>query len=71
MAGYYGMPEASLQAFRNLWFLTGDLLRQEADGYLYFVDRREDMLRRRFENISAAEVERLIEAHPAVLSCGV
>ena len=71
MAGYYGMPEASLQAFRNLWFHTGDLLRQDADGYLYFVGRRKDMVRRRGENISAAEVEQVIEAHPAVLSCAV
>jgi len=71
MAGYYGMPEASLQAFRNLWFHTGDLLRQDADGYLYFVGRRKDMVRRRGENISAAEVEQVLEAHPAVLSCAV
>jgi len=71
MAGYYGMPEASLQAFRNLWFHTGDLLRQDADGYLYFVGRRKDMVRRRGENISAAEVEQVIEAHPSVLSCAV
>ena len=71
MAGYYGMPEASLQAFRNLWFHTGDLLRQDADGYFYFVGRRKDMVRRRGENISAAEVEQVIESHPAVLSCAV
>ena len=71
MAGYYGMPEASLQAFRNLWFHTGDLLRQDAGGYLYFVGRRKDMVRRRGENISAAEVEQVIEAHPSVLSCAV
>jgi crotonobetaine/carnitine-CoA ligase len=71
MAGYYGMPEASLEAFRNQWFHTGDLLRQDADGYLYFVGRRKDMVRRRGENISAAEVEQVIEAHPAVLSCAV
>ena len=71
MAGYYGMPEASLEAFRNLWFHTGDLLRQDADGYLYFVGRRKDMVRRRGENISAAEVEQVIESHPGVLSCAV
>ena len=71
MAGYYGMPAASLEAFRNLWFHTGDLLRQDADGYLYFVGRRKDMVRRRGENISAAEVEQVIESHPSVLSCAV
>ncbi|MBU3737812.1 MAG: ATP-dependent acyl-CoA ligase [Rhodoferax sp.] len=71
MSGYYGMPDASLQAFRNLWFHTGDLLRQDEDGYLYFVGRRKDMVRRRGENISAAEVEQVIESHPGVLACAV
>lgn len=71
MAGYYGMPQASLAAFRDLWFHTGDLLRQDADGYLYFVGRRNDIVRRRGENISAAEVEMGIETHPDVLECAV
>jgi crotonobetaine/carnitine-CoA ligase len=71
MRGYYGMPEASLDAFRDLWFHTGDLLRQDEDGYLYFVGRRKDVVRRRGENISAAEVEMGIETHPDVLQCAV
>ncbi|MFZ4479037.1 MAG: AMP-binding protein [Rhodoferax sp.] len=71
MHGYYGMPEATLAAFRDLWFHTGDLLRQDADAYFYFVGRRKDIVRRRGENISAAEVEMLIEQHPAVLECAV
>ena len=71
MHGYYGMPEATLAAFCDLWFHTGDLLKQDADGYLYFVGRRKDMVRRRGENISAAEVELAIEQHPAVLQCAV
>lgn len=71
MQGYYGMPQASLAAFRNLWFHTGDVLKQDADGFLYFVGRRKDMVRRRGENISAAEVEMVIEAHPDVLECAV
>lgn len=70
-SGYYGMPQASLEVFRDLWFHTGDLLRRDADGYLYFVGRRKDMVRRRGENISAAEVEMVIETHPAVLACAV
>jgi crotonobetaine/carnitine-CoA ligase len=69
--GYYGMPEATLAAFRNLWFHTGDLLRHDEDGYFYFVGRRKDIVRRRGENISAAEVETLIAAHPDVLECAV
>lgn len=71
MQGYYGMPQASLEAFRNLWFHTGDLLKRDADGYLYFVGRRKDIVRRRGENISAAEVEMVIETHPQVLECAV
>jgi crotonobetaine/carnitine-CoA ligase len=71
MDGYYGMPEATLAAFRNLWFHTGDLLKQDADGYLFFVGRRKDIVRRRGENISAAEVEMGIESHPDVLECAV
>lgn len=71
MKGYFGMPEASLDVFRDLWFHTGDLLRQDEDGYLYFVGRRKDVVRRRGENISAAEVELGIEAHADVLECAV
>ncbi|MEZ5843938.1 MAG: AMP-binding protein [Hyphomicrobiaceae bacterium] len=69
--GYYRMPEATLEAFRDLWFHTGDLLRQDSDGYFYFVGRNRDVVRRRGENISAAEVEMAIEAHPVVLECAV
>lgn len=71
MQGYYAMPEATLAAFRDLWFHTGDLLKRDADGFLYFVGRRKDIVRRRGENISAAEVEMAIEAHPDVLECAV
>lgn len=71
MQGYYGMPDATLTAFRNLWFHTGDLLRRDADGFFYFVGRRKDIVRRRGENISAAEVETVVEAHPDVLECAV
>lgn len=65
--GYLGMPEASLAARRNLWFHTGDLARQDADGYIYFVGRLSDSIRRRGENISAFEVEEVVSAHPCVL----
>lgn len=71
MRGYYGMPEATLAAFKDLWFHTGDLLREDGDGYMYFVGRSKDIVRRRGENISAAEVEMGIEAHPDVLECAV
>lgn len=71
MQGYYGMLQATLEAFRDLWFHTGDVLRQDPDGFLYFVGRRKDIVRRRGENISAAEVEMVIEQHPDVLECAV
>ena len=67
MSEYYNMPEKTLEAFRNLWFHTGDLARKDEDGYFYFVDRKKDALRRRGENISSFEVERAINTHPKVL----
>jgi carnitine-CoA ligase len=67
MSGYYKMPEATVRDTRNLWFHTGDRGRVDADGYLYFVDRKKEAIRRRGENISAYEVEMLIARHPSVL----
>ncbi|MDR3568657.1 MAG: ATP-dependent acyl-CoA ligase [Syntrophobacteraceae bacterium] len=67
MSEYYNMPEKTLEACRNLWFHTGDLAKKDEDGYLYFVDRKKDALRRRGENISSFEVERAINRHPKVL----
>lgn len=71
MAGYYNKPEATVEAWRNLWFHTGDYARIDAEGYLYFVDRKKDSIRRRGENISSFEVERAINQHPAILECAV
>jgi len=67
MAGYYKMPEATVTEMRNLWFHTGDRGYLDEDGYLYFVDRKKEAIRRRGENISAYEVEMLIARHPKVL----
>ena len=71
MAGYHGMPEATAEAWRNLWFHTGDMMRQDDRGMFAFVDRAKDALRRRGENISSFEVEREIYAHPQVRECAV
>lgn len=71
MRGYFGMPDETLAVFRNQWFHTGDLLRQDTDGYFYFVGRNKDIVRRRGENISAAEVEMGLETHPDVLEAAV
>ena len=67
MLEYYRMPEKTVEAWRDLWFHTGDYLKRDGDGYYYFVDRKKDALRRRGENISSYEVERGVSAYPAVL----
>jgi crotonobetaine/carnitine-CoA ligase len=64
---YYKMPEKTVEAWRNLWFHSGDYFTYDEEGYYYFVDRKKDALRRRGENISSYEVEKSINAHPAVL----
>lgn len=69
--GYYGMPEKTAEAWRNLWFHTGDALKRDNEGWYYFVDRYKDALRRRGENISSYEVEQAVLAHPAVVECAV
>jgi crotonobetaine/carnitine-CoA ligase len=66
-SGYYGLPEATVAANRNLWFHTGDLARRDDDGYFSFVGRRTESIRRRGENISAFEIEEVVKLHPAVL----
>jgi carnitine-CoA ligase len=66
---YYGIPADTLAAFRNLWFHTGDNARADTDGYLYFVDRKKDAIRRRGENISSFELEAVVNADPRVLEC--
>lgn len=60
---YYKMPEKTVSDFRNLWFHTGDLCRMDEDGYIFFMDRVKDYIRRRGENISSFEVENLISTH--------
>ena len=64
--GYFAMPEKTVEAWRNLWFHTGDRVVREPDGWFRFVDRIKDTIRRRGENISSFEVEQAILSHPAV-----
>lgn len=71
MDGYHAMPEATQEAWRNLWFHTGDVMRQDERGMFAFVDRSKDAIRRRGENISSFEVEQEILAHPDVTECAV
>ena len=61
-----GDPEATLEAFRGLWFHTGDRGRKDADGWFFFADRLKDAIRRRGENISSWELEQVLNDHEAV-----
>ncbi len=69
--GYFAMPEKTIEAWRNLWFHTGDRVVREADGSYRFLDRLKDMIRRRGENISSFEVEQTLIGHPAVSAAAV
>ena len=70
-AGYLKNAEATEEAWRGGWFHTGDVVRQAADGMLYFVDRKKNIIRRSGENIAAAEVEAALQAHDAVAQVAV
>ncbi len=71
MPSYWRNPEQTALALREGWLHTGDLGWLDAEGYLYFVDRKKDVIRRRGENISSQEVEEVIKRHPAALDCAV
>lgn len=64
--GYLNDPEQTRESFHEGWFCTGDLVRRDAEGYYYFVARQKDIIRRRGENISGAELDRVVESHPHV-----
>jgi len=66
MQGYFRDPEQTRTAFRDGWFMTGDLVTRDADGYYTFVSRKKDIIRRRGENIAGAEIDRVIQSHPHV-----
>ncbi|HEX9145597.1 MAG TPA: hypothetical protein VGA09_15095, partial [Candidatus Binatia bacterium] len=71
MKGYYKNPEATSKALKDGWLYTGDLGFLDEDGYLYFVDRVKDMVRRGDENISSEEVERVLNSHPQIAESAV
>ena len=71
MAGYFRMPEKTVEAWRNLWFHTGDAGRFDDLGRLHYVDRIKDCIRRRGENISTFEIEQVLNANPAVAESAV
>ena len=71
MQGYFNKPQATLEAWRNLWFHTGDILRCDEQGNYFYIDRKKERIRRRGENVSSSEVERGVLAHPAIAECVV
>ena len=71
MTGYLNDPDATADALRDGWLHTGDTVRADADGYLYFVDRRKDLIKRAGENVASTEVERVLNEHPAVFESAV
>ena len=66
MQGYFRDPEQTEQAFEAGWFKTGDLVRRDAEGFYFHISRKKDIIRRRGENIAAAEIEMVIAEHPDV-----
>jgi fatty-acyl-CoA synthase/long-chain acyl-CoA synthetase len=66
MSGYWNKPAETAEAFRGGWFHSGDLVREDEDGYLFVVDRKKDMIISGGENIYCAEVENVLAGHPKV-----
>ncbi|MFC7493537.1 MULTISPECIES: long-chain-fatty-acid--CoA ligase [unclassified Nocardioides] len=69
--GYWDNPEATAQAFAGGWFHSGDLVRQDEEGFVWVVDRKKDMIISGGENIYSAEVENAVHAHPKVVEVAV
>lgn len=69
--GYWRRPEVTVDVMRDLWFHTGDLGKFDENGFLYFVDRKKDYLRRGGENISSFEVEATFLSHPDIAEAAV
>jgi long-chain acyl-CoA synthetase len=71
MKGYWGRPEATAEAIRDGWFHSGDLGREDEDGYFYVIDRKKDMIIRGGYNVYPREVEELLYEHPAIREAAV
>jgi carnitine-CoA ligase len=69
--GYFDNPKATVEAFRGLWYHTGDNGKRLPSGAFAFIDRKKDSLRRRGENVSSFELEQAIDAHPAIVESAV
>jgi o-succinylbenzoate---CoA ligase len=71
MSGYAGHPDATAEAITDGWLKTGDIGRVDGDGYLYVLDRRDDLIITGGENVYPAEVEAVLASHPMVIEAGV
>ena len=71
MEGYWNNPNATAEAFAGGWFHSGDLVRQDEEGYIWVVDRKKDMIISGGENIYCAEVENVLAGHPAIVEVAV
>ena len=71
MDGYWNNPQATAEAFTGGWFHSGDLVRQDDEGYIWVVDRKKDMIISGGENIYCAEVENVLAGHPAIVEVAV
>ncbi|MDG4667418.1 fatty-acid--CoA ligase FadD5 [Mycobacterium sp. 236(2023)] len=71
MAGYWNNPKATAESFAGGWFHSGDLVRQDEEGYIWVVDRKKDMIISGGENIYCAEVENVLAAHPDIVEVAV
>jgi long-chain acyl-CoA synthetase len=71
MKGYWKAPEESSRVLRDGWLYTGDIAKMDADGYVYIVDRKKEMIKYKGFSIAPAEVEAVLFKHPAVADCAV
>ncbi len=71
MAGYYEMPDETAAVLHDGWLRTGDIVRHNGDGTYTFIGRQKEVIRRRGENLAPAEVEAVLERHPAVAEAAV
>jgi long-chain acyl-CoA synthetase len=71
MKGYWNRPDATAEAIKDGWFHTGDMARQDEDGFFYIVDRKKDLIIRGGYNVYPRELEEVLYEHPSVLEAAV
>lgn len=71
MNGYYKMPEATAETIRDGWLYTGDMAKEDEEGYFYIVDRKKDMIIVGGYNVFPREIEEVLYTHPDIIECAV